>query len=138
MILVIRIHGIVNMKESLEQALYRMRLRRKLSCTILDEKNKVEMGMLHNIKEFVTYGKIDSSVLKKIVIARGETLEGKKVNEKDADKIVAGIENNKWSIKKYFRLHPPVKGFRKSTKELSPRGILGENKEIVKLVERML
>lgn len=138
MILVIRIHGMVNMKGNLEETMSRLRLRRKLVATVIDEKNKVDMGMLLDIKEFVTYGSIDSAMLKRIVLARGETLTGKKVAEKDADKIVAGIEKGDWKIKKFFRLHPPVKGFRKSTKQLVPIGILGHNKEISKLVERML
>ena len=138
MIAIIRIHGIVNMKENLEETFFRLRLRRKLACTIIDEKNEIEMGMLNSIREFVTYGKVDSNIVKKLVIARGETETGKKINEKDADKIVAGIEKGSLTIKKFFRLHPPRGGFRKTTKQLSPKGMLGENKDITKLIERML
>jgi len=138
MILVMRIHGIVNMKTNLEETMYRLRIRRKLACTIIDENNKIEMGMLNNIRELVSFGKVDATLVKKLVIARGETEDGKKVGEKDADKIVAGIEKGDWKIKKFFRLHPPIGGFRKTTKQLAPKGILGENKDIVKLVERML
>jgi ribosomal protein L30/L7E len=35
-------------------------------------------------------------------------------------------------------LHPPVGGFKKTTKERYPKGIRGNNPNIVKIVERML
>jgi hypothetical protein len=39
----------------------------------------------------------------------------------------------------YFALHPPIGGFKKSSKLAFPRGILGNHgKEINKLLERML
>ena len=69
--------------------------------------------------DYVVYGEIDDKLIKEIETKRGK---------KDAD----------GKLKPYFRLHPPIKGFRKSTKTSYPRGILGKNKEIAKLIVRML
>ena len=40
--------------------------------------------------------------------------------------------------KGFYRLHPPIGGFKKSTKLAFPKGILGEHKDISKLLRRML
>jgi len=40
-------------------------------------------------------------------------------------------------LKPFFRLHPPRGGL-KNSKEPFPKGVLGYNKEINELVERML
>ena len=58
--------------------------------------------------------------------------------QKDVDKILEGIKKGDWKIKKFFRLHPPIKGFKKSTKKPVPQGVLGKNKDIAKLLEKML
>jgi hypothetical protein len=77
-------------------------------------------------------------MIKKLIEKRGETLEGKKIDIKKIDKILEDIKNNKWTIKRFFRLHPPIGGFKKSTKTGYPNGVLGKNKEIEKLMEKML
>ena len=37
-----------------------------------------------------------------------------------------------------YHLHPPIGGFKKSSKVAAPKGILGKNEDITKLVGRML
>jgi len=139
MIIVVRISGKVKIRKEIEETFFRLRLRKKYTCTLIDEKNKIEMGMLKKIKDYVAFGEIDKGTLIRLIEKRG-----KKVGEgevKDAEKIATEILAGKFKeakIKRYFRLHPPRKGL-KSSKKQFPRGILGNHKqEINKLIERML
>lgn len=70
-----------------------------------------ENPLLSKIKDKVAYGEFDSKLMDKL---------------KKRDK------------GKYFALMPPRGGFKKSSKVAWPRGILGHNKDINKLLERML
>lgn len=138
MIAVIRIHGQVKLKKELVETLNRMRIRRKLACTIVDENDKIMMGMLKKVRQYVAYGEIDDKMLKELVLKRGKMEKEKPVQEKDVDNIVQGIKKGDWKIKKFFRLHPPIRGFKKSTKQSTPKGILGKHEDITKLLRRML
>ena len=115
MIAVIRITGQIGLKKEVKDTLYRLKLRRKLVCILVDEKDEVRMGMVKRVKEFVTYGKIDEKLVKELEMKRGK------------DK-----------AKGFYRLHPPIGGFKKSTKIAAPKGILGHNENIGKLLGRML
>lgn len=138
MILIIRIHGSAGIDAPIAETLKRLHIHRKLASTIINESDKIRMGMLEKVRNYVCFDSIDEDVIKQIILKRGETLNGKKINEKDIGKILEEIKEDKWSIKQFFRLHPPIGGFKKSTKLLYPKGILGNNKEISKLVLRML
>ncbi|MFZ5955020.1 MAG: hypothetical protein ACOYT4_01220 [Nanoarchaeota archaeon] len=138
MIAIIRIHGKVKLKKDLEETLFRLNIRKKLSCTLIDEKDKIKMGMLNASKNFVAYGKISDEFMKKLIEKRGKTLDGKKVNPKDVDKIAEELKKGNWKIKKFFGLHPPIGGFKKSTKLHAPRGVLGKHEDVSKLMEKML
>ena len=71
-----------------------------------------ENPLLFKIKDFVAYGEFDESLAEKM----------KKRNKG-----------------KYFALHPPIGGLKKSSKLPWPMGLLGnEGKEINKLLVRML
>lgn len=113
MIFVLRIAGKVKNKKKDNETLKRLKLEKKFSSTIIDEKDSVRMGMVKSVSHMVAYGRIDEKFQKEIESKR-------KSNE--------GI---------YF-LHPPRGGFKKSSKVAYPKGILGNNTEITKLVERML
>lgn len=115
MIVVIRITGQVGLKKEVKDTLYRLKLRRKLVCVLVDEKDEVRMGMVRRVREFVAYGKIDDKLVKELETKRGK------------DK-----------AKGFYRLHPPIGGFKKSTKATAPKGILGKNDDIGKLLGRML
>jgi len=138
MIAIIRIHGRAGIKFDIEETLSRLRMRRKLVCTLIDEKNKVEYGMLLKVREYTAYGNVSDDIIKQLIEKRGQTLNGKKVDRKDAEKALEGIKRGEWKIKKFFRLHPPIGGFKKSTKIQYPRGILGKHEDISKLLLRML
>jgi len=139
MIAIIRIHGIPSIDRDIANTLDRLRLRKKLVCTFIDEKNKVELGMLRKVESFVFFDKISDELAKKIIEKRGRYEGDKPVKKEDVDKILEGIKKGEWKIKKFFRLHPPIGGFKRSTKQSwQDKGILGHNKEAAKLIERML
>jgi len=116
MIAVIRIRGQIGIKQDVKETLFRLRLRRKYVCVVI-EPTKENLGMIKKIRNFASYGEISEETYEKLVEKRGK---------KDKD----------GKLKPFFRLHPPRGGA--ETKLHYPKGILGENKEIDKLVERML
>ena len=113
MIAAIRICGRVKRTQKEKETLDRLKLRKKFTCTIINEKDKVKMGMVKAVEHCLAYGKIDEAFLKKM-------------QEKRKEK--NGV----------FFLHPPRGGFKKSSKQLFPKGILGQHQDITKLLERML
>tara|TARA_Y100000034_G_C6757337_1_gene337044 strand:- start:222 stop:575 length:354 start_codon:yes stop_codon:yes gene_type:complete len=117
MLAVIRIRGQVGLKKEIAETLYRLKLRKKLVCVLIDEKDKVKMGMVEKVKDFVAYGDVDDKMIKELNTKRGKDKE-----------------------KGFYRLHPPIGGFKKSTKlsAVSGRGILGKHEDISKLLGRML
>lgn len=118
-IAVLRIVGRANNDQDINETLKRLKLWTKLSCTFIDEKDDVKMGMVRKVMHYVSFGKVDKALMDEIISKRG----------------VKDIEGN---YKGYCRLHPPRGGFRKSTQTTAPKGILGENKDIDKLLKRML
>ncbi len=123
MIAVIRIHGQPKLRMDIKETLERLRMRKKLVCVLLDEKDEIQMGMLRKVREYVAYGKVDDKMIKELEEKRGE-------------KIMTGKDKGK--LKPFFRLHPPRGGFKKSTKTAAPNGILGKHEDISKLLVRML
>lgn len=139
MIAIIRIAGKVKIKKKVEETLSRLRLKRKYVCVLINKEDKVKMGMLKKVKDHVSYGEIEKGVLIRLIEKRGKREDKGKIE--NAEKIVAGIEKGKKldeeGLKPFFRLHPPRGGLKSSRKHF-PRGVLGKNKEINKLIERML
>ena len=115
MIAIIRIRGQVGLNKDIAETLYRLRLRKKYTCVVLESPNKEQIGMIEKVKNFVAYGDIDEETYKKLVEARGGR------------------------TKNFFRLHPPRKGIESKKHFGVGKGVLGDNKEkINELLERML
>lgn len=138
LIAVVRIHGEVKVKPEIVNTLYRLRLRRKYTCVLINSSNKGLMGMLWRVRQSVAYGDIDKELLIKLLNARGQKTNGKKLNaEEAASELINGKKLEELGIKPFFRLHPPRKGI--NSKLQYPQGVLGNNKnDINKLIERML
>lgn len=111
MIVVIRIKGLVKIDKDKQETLFRLRLRRKYSCVLINEDDKVRLGMLKDVQDFVSYGEIDKDTLELL--------------KKERDR-----------GKEFFRLHPPRGGIK--AKLPYPKGVLGHNKKINELIRRML
>ena len=86
MITVIRIHGQVGLKRGIIETLYRLKLRKKYTCIVIENPTKEQLGMIKKVRDFVAYGEINEGTYKQL------------------------IEKRKTKIKNFFRLHPPRKG----------------------------
>ena len=120
---VVRVRGLVRVDGEIAKTLTLMGLHRKNYATIVEEK---DLGMIKKVKDFVTYGEIDSETEKLLISKRGE----QKVDRE-----------GKTVAKRFFRLMPPRKGFgRRGIKTAFTRsGALGyRGAAINDLVTRMI
>lgn len=112
MIAVIRIRGQVGLRKDAAETLNRLRLRKKYSCIVVAKPKKEQLEMINSVRDFIAFGEISPENYKKL------------------------LEKRKTKIENFFRLHPPRGGIK--SKLHYPKGVLGENKEMNKLLERML
>jgi large subunit ribosomal protein L30 len=141
---IIRIRGSVKVNVNLERTMKLMGLKAVNNCAIVP-KDETHIGMVKKIREMTTYGEIDKDVFMKMLLKRGETLEGKKVTEDLAKKVdVEKLFNNETTLRKAgirpcFRLHPPRKGYEGIKRQYNQGGALGNRAaEINILLRRMI
>ncbi len=151
--LVVRMRGTVNVPFWALTTLKNLYLNKRFSATLVPETSDY-MGMLRKISQWVAWSKADTEIVKTLIEKRGKKkspkLDSKKEGEskdeyKGIDELVNVIVNDKIkfsdqnSIKPWFSLNPPKGGFkRKSKKQFSDGGILGNNKELLEIVKRMV
>jgi large subunit ribosomal protein L30 len=151
--LVVRMRGTVNVPFWALTTLKNLYLNKRFSATLVPETSDY-MGMLRKISQWVAWSKADTEIVKTLIEKRGKKktpkLDSKKESEskdeyKGIDELVNVIVNDKIkfsdqnSIKPWFSLNPPKGGFkRKSKKQFSDGGILGNNKELLEIVKRMV
>ncbi|MGC2440550.1 MAG: 50S ribosomal protein L30 [Nitrososphaeraceae archaeon] len=152
-LLVVRMRGTVNVPYWALTTLKNLYLNKKFSATLVPESTNY-LGMLRKINQWVAWSKADSDIIKTLIEKRGKkkspTLESKDENKsksdyKGIDELVDVIVNDKIkfsdqnNIKPWFSLNPPKGGFKKNTKrQFSDGGILGNNKELLEIVKRMV
>lgn len=150
--LVVRMKGTVNVPFWALTTLQNLYLNKRFSATLVPETSDY-LGMLRKIKEWVAWSKADSEIVKTLIEKRGKKItqldsqkEGKKKDEyKGIDELVNVIVNDKIkfsdqnNIKPWFSLNPPRGGFKKkSKKQFTDGGILGNNKDLLEIVKRMV
>jgi large subunit ribosomal protein L30 len=151
--LVVRMRGTVNVPFWALTTLKNLYLNKKFSATLVPE-NSDYLGMLRKINQWVAWSKADSEIVKTLIEKRGKKktpkLDTQKESErkdeyKGIDELVNVIVNDKIkfsdqnNIKPWFSLNPPKGGFkRKSKKQFSDGGILGNNKDLLEIVKRMV
>ncbi len=113
MILVLRISGRANNKTKDDETMNRLKLTRKFSCVLIEDNDEIKKGMVLAVKDHLAYGRVKEDFVKLL-------------NQKRP--AVNGVHY----------LHPPIGGFKKSSKVAAPKGILGRHEDITKLVGRML
>lgn len=142
MIAVIRISGIPEMPRNAGTTLDKLRLRKKFTCVLLNEKPET-IGMIRRVENFVAYGKINKETLTELIKKRGKA-EGNKKIKIDVDKIASELLESKtekklidFELKPFFGLHPPRGGIK--SKIHFPKGVLGNHGEKINdLIRRML
>jgi large subunit ribosomal protein L30 len=136
MIVAIRMSGRVGVAPDRVAVLNSIRLRKKYACVLFRDK-----GILKIVQDKISYGEIDKETLALLISKRGRKPGNHPIQE-SAEVIIKKLEEGKsleeLGLKPFFSLQPPRGGFKKSTKLLYPRGVLGENKNINDLVRRML
>ncbi len=152
-LLVVRMRGTVNVPYWALTTLKNLYLNKKFSATLVPETTNY-LGMLRKINQWVAWSKADSDIIKTLIEKRSKkkspTLESKDENKsksyyKGIDELVDVIVNDKIkfsdqnNIKPWFSLNPPKGGFKKNTKrQFSDGGILGNNKELLEIVKKMV
>jgi large subunit ribosomal protein L30 len=148
---VLRIKGSVNVPYWARYTLDSLNLYRKFWATILPETQE-SLGMLKRIKDFVAWTNVDASLVKDLLEKRGKT-EGSKSFKllpdvggyHSVEDLASDIAKDKvrlshlQMVKPWFALSPPRGGFKRSTKRsFNQNGILGEDKELLQLIRRMI
>lgn len=138
MILVVRIVGDTQLPTRVAETLFRIRLRRKYTSTLLEDTPE-NRKLLLKIHSFVAYGTPSEALLEKLLDARG-VMKNKK--SFDAKKVISLLQTKglaESGLKPFFRLHPPRRGIDSGKPFGTSKGVLGDHKEAIdKLVERML
>ena len=73
LVVVVRISGMIKVREDVAEALDRLRLRRKYACVVVDANNKSIAGMLKRVKHYIAFGKVDESKIMPIPWGSGNT-----------------------------------------------------------------
>ena len=149
----VRIRGQVNIKPDIKRTLQLLNLTKANHCVILEE-NPVTKGMLQVVKDYTTWGEINTKTLSKLILSRGMLVGDKKITEEyvksatsydNVEKLSQAITDNKFKYreipegKPLFRLSPPKKGYEGIKRSFTNGGALGyRGKEINKLLERMI
>lgn len=153
--LVVRMRGTINVPYWAITTLKNLNLNKRFSATLVPETSNY-LGMLRKINQWVAWSKADSEIVKTLIEKRAKKRNPKSVSitkkgsenigeYKGIDELVDVIINEKIkfsdqnNIKPWFSLNPPKGGFKKSTKkQFSDGGILGNNKELLEIVKKML
>ncbi len=164
--LVVRMKGTVNVPRWANLTLENLHLNKKFRATIIPE-NEQTLGMLRKIKELVSWTSIDDAFIKEFVEKKGRVSasrlittqlrlkqnrsdnnrnsENNELQNADISQVVSTLSQNQTylskisGIKPWFALNPPKGGFKKKSKRsYSQNGILGDNKELISLVKRMM
>ena len=137
---IIRIHGLIKVKEDVAETLNKLRLRKKYTCVLINETPESK-GMIEKVRDYAAYGDINEKTLAEMIKFRGKVIGNSKAKPKDPEKlakdILAGKKAEELGIKPFFRLHPPRKGI--NTKAHFPKGALGNHEDKINdLIKRML
>lgn len=150
---VVRVRGTVNINQNIKHTLRLLRLTRANHCILVNE-NKNYKGMLQVVKDYTTWGELNSDVLSELIVSRGNLKGNVKITEAHvktstsyenikqlAEAIVEGgfNYNELPNVKPIFRLNPPKKGYGGIKRSFKNGGALGyRGSEINKLIKKML
>ncbi|MBN1280711.1 MAG: 50S ribosomal protein L30 [Candidatus Thermoplasmatota archaeon] len=150
---VVRVRGTVNVNPDIKKTMQLLRLTKVNHCVLLEE-NVVYKGMLQMVKDYTTWGEINTETLTKLLSSRGRLIGDKPLTVEHLKKtssytsfelLSKAILDNKVTysklpdVKPVFRLSPPKKGYRTVKRSVVNKGSLGYRKDAINtLIERML
>jgi large subunit ribosomal protein L30 len=147
-IAVILVRGLVSVDINIKKTLELLRLQQKHVCVVLDNTPE-NLGMAKKVKDYVTYGLIDeafyTTMLEKrsLVVGKSDVKIDAAAIAKEyfAGEVKLRDFETKFTIKPFFRLHPPIGGFERGgiKKPFSMKGVLGDREDkISALITKML
>ncbi|PAV12841.1 50S ribosomal protein L30 [Methanosarcina spelaei] len=138
---IVRLRGQVNVRYTIEDTMKMLRLQKVNLCVLVPE-NPHFKGMVHKVKDYVAYGKVDAKVLAEILENRGRLEGGTRLTEEHirentaydsiqafAEAVINGETTLKSvpKLKPVFRLHPPRKGHAGIKRTVQQGGELGDH-----------
>ena len=149
----IRLRSSINAHIEVKDTFRHLRLNKINHCVLIPEGNTYD-GMLHKVKDYITWGEVKPDVLTNMIIKRGRLTGNRKFDNKYikentksesmvkyAEAIISGKEvySELKDVQPVFRLHPPIKGHKAIKKAFNQGGDLGYRKEdINNLILKML
>ena len=149
--LVVRIRGTVNVPYWANNTLDNLNLDKRFRATVIPETPQ-SLGMLRKVKDIVAWTSADAVIIKELLEKRGKRSGFKPITNSDLpegynsiEELASAIADDKLSlsklasIKPWFALNSPRGGFKRKTKtQYSQEGVLGEDKDLIDIVKRML
>jgi large subunit ribosomal protein L30 len=151
-LLVVRLRGSVNVRKPVKRILEELRLSKRFRATIIPDTPDYK-GMLIAAKDHVAWCHVKASFISKLIKKRGRKegwkplslKEIKEMNFKSFSDLAKSLEKGEVvlkgvkKIKPFFALSPPKGGFKRSTRRMYAQGgVLGENPELISIVEKMM
>ncbi|MBI2135061.1 50S ribosomal protein L30 [Candidatus Woesearchaeota archaeon] len=139
-IAIVRVRGSIDAKNEIDWTLNQLRLYKK-NCCVVVPRNDSYAGMVNKVNDYVTWGELDDDTYDLLVEKKGRDYKGKVADKKGKIKYNGFISVNGKTIKKFFRLNSPRKGFgRKGIKiPFGKGGALGyRGEKINDLIKRMV
>jgi large subunit ribosomal protein L30 len=145
---VVRLRGQVNVRYTIEDTMKMLRLHKVNHCVVVPE-NPHFKGMVHKVKDYVAYGKVDAKALTEILESRGRLEGGSRLTEEYVRENTAyasiqafaeAVIEEKASLKDIpglkpvFRLHPPRKGHAGIKRTFRQGGVLGNQDENINML----
>lgn len=150
---VVRIRGNVGTKPELADIFHQLHLNRKNHATLLSA-SPSNKGTLQKVKDYATFGEVTKETIELLLRERGMLQGNKKLTDEysksylecaslsDLAEDMCEGRANLWhlrGVKPIFRLRPPRKGFKGSTKKPYPEGEVGyRGKAINSLLSKMV
>lgn len=117
----IRIRGMINVKQDIRYTLFNLRLRKNNACAVM-ENSPANRAAAAKCKDYIAYGEITEDTYNELIDKRGK-------------------KDESGALKKFFLLHPPIGGFEKRGIKISfsQKGALGyRGEKMNELVRKML
>jgi len=131
---VIRLRSAINASSKVKHILTRLKLKRRLTMAVYKNTPDI-LGQLKEVKDYVTFGEIDTETLEKVIEKRGKQVQPQEGRERGLLKIKGKYYSN------VIGLHPPRGGFERGgiKKPITQGGALGYRGDKIKeLIMRML
>ncbi|MFL2940964.1 MAG: 50S ribosomal protein L30 [Candidatus Poseidoniales archaeon] len=148
---VVRVRGSVNVNPKIKETMKLMKLSRVNHCVIIPE-NETYAGMLNIIKDYVTWGEIDSETTELLLESSGKSSGNsafskqhlKETTFKTMKALAKGLTEGKVvmrdvpGLKPLFRLHPPRKGYEGIKRSFKVGGALGYRSDKINVLLRRM